>query len=344
MPDYRVIDADGHVDPAPVCDWKKYVRSPFGAIADEMAKKGYDVNGDRTTTRRGGFDPAARIADMDEEGIDVTVLFGGSMGISTGSGETPGLGPAIAEGYNNWLHDFCSHNQDRLRGAALIAPDNIERACKEARRAVTELGAVGIAMRPVFTDKVIDDPEFDPIYQVAEELDVPILIHGPGDVRQWLSSRYHTHFRRHAVDFPISLMMASMDVVCGGVLERFKRLRVAFLEGGVGWVPWWLERLDEHFEKLPHHVPHISEKPRDLVKRYIQEGRLFWSCEPDEESIPSVADAVGDDFIVYASDYPHWDAIFPDSVRAISERAELSESTRRKILSENAARMFGAHF
>ena len=79
MPDYRVIDADGHVDPAPVCDWKKYVRSPFGAIADEMAKKGYDVNGDRTTTRRGGFDPAARIADMDEEGIDVTVLLSSAM-------------------------------------------------------------------------------------------------------------------------------------------------------------------------------------------------------------------------------------------------------------------------
>ncbi|MEE9286030.1 MAG: amidohydrolase family protein [Dehalococcoidia bacterium] len=344
MPDYRVIDADGHVDPAPVCDWNKYVRSPFGEIADQMAKKGYDVNGDRTTTRRGGFDPVARIADMDEEGIDVTVLFGGTMGISTGPGEPPGLGPAIAEGYNNWLHDFCSHNQDRLRGAAIVAPEDIVQACKEARRAVTELGAVGIAWRPVFTDTVIDDPAFFPLYQVAEELDVPVLVHGPGDVRQWLSQRYHTHFRRHAVDFPISLMMASMDVVCGGLLEKFKRLRIAFLEGSVGWVPWWLDRLDEHFEKLPHHVPHIREKPRELAQRYIQEGRLFFSCEPDEAYLPFVADAIGDDFIVYASDYPHWDAIYPGSVRAISERAELPEGTRRKILGENAARLFGAHF
>jgi len=340
MPSYKVIDADGHVDPSPVCDWKRYVRSPFGAIADSMAKKGYDANGDRTTTQRGGWEPQARLEDMDREGIDVAVLFGGAMGLGTPT-EPPGLGPALAEGYNNWLHDYCSHNPDRLKGAALVPLEDIDRACKEAQRAVAELGAAGIVAKPFFADKTIDDPQFFPLYEVAEQLDVPLLVHGPGEVRMWLQQRYHTHFRRHAVDFPVSLMMASMDVVCGGLLEKFKKLRVALLEGSVGWVPWWLERLDEHWEKLPHHVPFIREKPSELAKRYMREGRLFWSCEPDEAYLPFVAKDVGDDFIIYASDYPHWDAIFPNSVRAISERDELPESSRRRILGENAQRLFG---
>ena len=108
-------------------------------------------------------------------------------------------------------------------------------------------------------------------------------------------------------------------------------------------MPWWLDRLDEHFEKLPHHVPAISEEPSKLARRYMDEGRLFWSCEPDEKYLPFVAEAAGDDFIIYASDYPHWDAIFPNSVTAISEREELPQATRQRILKDNAERLFGGN-
>lgn len=342
MPSYRVIDADGHVDPAPVCDWKRYVPAPFGEQAERIARVAFDANGDRTTTQRGGFDPEARLTDMDKEGIDVSVLFGGSMGLSTDYPE-PGLGHAIAEGYNNWLHDFCATNPERLKAVALVPTDDIDQACREARRAVTELGHVGIVMKPFFEEMTMDDPHFYPLYEEAQKMDVPLMVHGPGGVRKWLQKRYHSHFRRHAVDFPISLMMGSMDAICGGIFERFPKLRMAFLEGGVGWVPWWLDRLDEHFEKLPHHVPAISEEPSKLARRYMDEGRLFWSCEPDEKYLPFVAEAAGDDFIIYASDYPHWDSIFPNSVTAISEREELPQATRQRILKDNAERLFGGN-
>lgn len=340
MPGTKVIDSDGHVEPALVCDWKKYMRAPFGLMAEQMAAAAYDRNGDRTVTRRGGYDPEARMIDMDTEGIDVAVLFGGSVGLTTDYDE-PGLSLAIAEGYNSWLHDFCSANPQRLKPAALIPIQNVDQACKEARRAVTELGHVGLVMKPFFENMTLDNSALDPIYAEAVSLDVPILVHGPGAVRKWLEKRYHTHFRRHAVDFPVSLMMGCMDVISGGVLERFPEMRIAFLEGSAGWFPWWIDRLDEHYEKLPHHVPAINEKPTDLVKRYIDGNRLFWSCEPDEKYLPFVVDQFGDDFILYASDYPHWDAIFPGSVKAISTNTKLSVESKPKILGANASILFG---
>ena len=344
MPAYKVIDADGHVEPAPVCDWTRYVRAPYGAMADKLAKAAFDRSGDLTTTRRGGLDAKARLEDMDTEGIDVSVLFGGSMGLSTGmAGEDRAFGKALAEGYNNWLHDFCAENPDRLKSAALIDPDDIDAACREARRAVSELGAVGIVMRPFHKNLTVDDPYFFPLYEECEKLGAPLLVHGPGEFRKYLQERYHTHFRRHSLDFPVSIMMATQDMICGGVFEKFKKLRVALLEGSAGWVPWFLHRLDEHFEKLPHHVPHISEEPSDLARRYIKEGRLYWSCEPDEKYLPFILNEVGDGSIIYASDYPHWDAIYPNSVKAIAERDEISPKSRRKILNENAIKLFGGH-
>lgn len=344
MASYKVIDADGHVEPALICDWKRYVRAPYGTIADDYAKAAFDRSGDLTTTRRGGIDAKARLEDMDIEGIDVGVLFGGSMGLSTAmAGDDRACGAAIAEGYNNWLHDFCSANPDRLKGAALIDLDDIDAACREAGRAVSELGAVGIVMRPFHKKLTIDDPYFFPLYAECEKLDVPLLVHGPGEFRKYLQERYHTHFRRHSLDFPVSIMMATQDLICGGVLEKFKKLKVALLEGSAGWVPWYLDRLDEHYEKLPHHVPHISDEPTHLVKRYIKEGRLVWSCEPDEKYLPFILDVLSDSAIIYASDYPHWDAIYPNSVKAISEREELAPKARKKILNENSLRLFSGH-
>ncbi len=354
MPDYRVIDIDGHVEPSVACDWTKYVPAPFGDVAQKLAAERFDRLGYMTTGRRGAWDPAARLEDMDSEGIDVAVLFGSSMGISTGvddvgdlfgskislgeQGSDLQLGLALAQGYNNWLHDYCAKDPERLRGAALVPLEDMEKACAEARRAVKDLGFPGIVTRPSLKNVTMDNPYFFPLYETAEALDVPLLVHGSSSFPE-VSKRYRTHFRRHAVNFPFSLIMGLMDAVCGGVLERYKTLRLAFLEGGVGWIPWWVDRLDEHFEKLPSHVPNISEEPRALVRRYIHEGRVFFSCEVDEEYLPHAVQELGDEFILYASDYPHWDSVFPGSVAAISGNPKLSEETKRKVLGENAVRL-----
>ena len=132
-------------------------------------------------------------------------------------------------------------------------------------------------------------------------------------------------------------MAAVCSIVLGGVLERHPDLRVAFLEAGVGWVPYWLERLDEHFEKLGNEVPHLSMKPSE----YLLSGRCYFHVEPEERGLPFAIEVLGDDLLMYASDYPHWDCAFPDSARLLRERADLSETSKRKILGQNAARFYG---
>jgi hypothetical protein len=107
-------------------------------------------------------------------------------------------------------------------------------------------------------------------------------------------------------------------------------------EEGCGFLPYYLERLDEHFEKRAGEMP-IERSPSET----FAEGRCVVSCEPEEKSLAWVTESLGADKIVYASDYPHWDCEFPNSVRAISQRAELSDETKRAILCDNARRLYG---
>ena len=349
MLDARVIDADGHVEPHVTCDWRKYAPGPYAAIMDRYTRQMFGREGDRAATRRGAWDPQVRLEEMDIEGIDVAVLFGGATSKlnAAAASENPGMGPAIMQGYNNWLHDYCSENPSRLKGAAQVTLEDLDAACVEARRAVSELGAVGLVIQPFVSTEdgylTLDNTHWDPLYDTAQELDVPILVHVGAAVREWVSQVYSTHFHKHTVDFPMSIQMAIQDAVTGAVFERFPRLRIGFLEGSIGWFPWFIDRLDEHFQKLPHHVPRIKEKPSVLIARYMNEGRFFVSCEPEERYLPFAVRELGDNGIIYASDYPHWDCEYPNSVTAISKRRGLSKESKENILGGNAKRLYGKH-
>jgi predicted TIM-barrel fold metal-dependent hydrolase len=140
----------------------------------------------------------------------------------------------------------------------------------------------------------------------------------------------------HAMAFPMGLIHALSSVVCGGVLERFPTLRVAFLEGGCGWLPFFMDRLDEHVEKLPSLVPWLTKSPSE----HLKSGRVYITCEPEEDLAYPIS-RLGEDLIMYASDYAHWDCEFPHSVTKIDEREELTAGQKDKILRENALRFYG---
>ena len=134
-----------------------------------------------------------------------------------------------------------------------------------------------------------------------------------------------------------------LNIVTGGVLEQFQRLKVAFLEAGAGWVPYWMHRMDEYNEVAPERWAHISAKPSE----YIKGGRVFFSCEPGDEFIPFFVDHVGEDAMIFASDYLHFDALFvgepghdgnpyPGTVATLLGRKDVSDSAKRKMLSTAA--------
>jgi len=336
-----VIDADGHVEPAAVVDWKRAIGGTAGERVERIAREWFDRTGHGSSTQPGAWDPAARLADMDKDSIHTAVLFGSSRGVHAFTGGDVALGPIVARAFNDWLASYCARDPSRLKAAAWVALEDIETACKEAERAVSDLGAVGVVIPPFAGDMAMDDPHYFPLYKRVEELGVPLLVHGAGELGS-LAARYHTHVRRHAVAFPLSLMMASQELICGGILERFSRLRVALLEGGVGWVPWWIDRLDEHYELQPSAAPFIRAKPSELVARYLQEDRLFWSCELDESELPRAVETLGDGAIGFASDYPHWDCTFPGAVDTLASRDDLSSTAKERMFADNALRLYGS--
>jgi predicted TIM-barrel fold metal-dependent hydrolase len=357
----RAIDADGHIEEAHV-NWKERLPQKYRAGAPER-RPGADgqsrlfiegkawpkpnglalgVGGpySRPHPRRPGMtDPKARLVDMDSEGIDVAVLFGGGLGGSIPALEDGSLATALARARNTWVAEYCSANPARLKGVAVLPQQDIAAAVAELNRAVTELGFVGVALLPNLRGRHMGEPYFFPIYEEAERLDVPICVHmflGRYGSEATGTIRFDRFFYSHLFGHPFEQMIALAVVFGEGLLDRFPKLRFVFLEAGCGWLPYWLDRLDEHQEVLGVQVPALRERP----SRLLQRGQLFFSCEADETELAHVVEVVGDDCIVFASDYSHFDSRFPGAAIPILENTKLSDVSKRKILSENARRLY----
>jgi predicted TIM-barrel fold metal-dependent hydrolase len=105
-------------------------------------------------------------------------------------------------------------------------------------------------------------------------------------------------------------------------------------------VPYFVDRMHEHYEKRGDWIPNgWRREPRE----YVERGNVWVSCEPEEPILPAVAKILGEDFIMYASDYPHWDGAWPESTKPLRERSDVSETLRAKIAGGNARRFYGLH-
>lgn len=287
--------------------------------------------------RPGVTDAEARIRDLDIEGIDLQVILGSLCLAATTLGDH-GFALAFSKACNDYIAEFCSSHPDRFKGVAVVPLQDVPAAIGEAHRIVSELKMVGVTIPPSLPGRNLDHPDFHPFYEAIQDFDIPICIHwGNGTYLPGAGTdRFKKHFLTHAIGHPFEQMLALASLVCGGILEKFPRLRFGFLESGCGWAPYWMWRLDEEYRGRSLEVPLL----RDWPSSYLRRGQCFFSASPDEFLIPTVAQSVGAETIVFSSDYPHADSVFPNSVRMIIDRADLSDETKRKILGENAARLF----
>lgn len=356
--DTSVIDVDGHVW-EPDEAWEEHLDPAFldrrpRIVRDERGTTRYALDGRLMPTgtgrgawapegfqeaslhRPGGVDPHARLVDMGTDGIDVAVLFG-TLALGLWSVRDVDLQVACCRAFNDWLAAYCAADPVRLRPAAALPLASIDDAVAEATRAVDDLGAVVLTLHATIAGRNLDDPAVFPLYEAAERLDVAIGIHA-GGTGLAVDRFVDQYALAHACAFPMDIMLGTTTLCGGGVLERFPRLRVALLEAGCGWFPSFLERLDEHHEKRPAEMPGVPRPPSE----YVTEGRVVISCEPEEHGIAYAAERLGPGAVVYASDYPHWDAEFPGSVAAVRDRVDLDAATRQAILGGNARRLLGA--
>ena len=287
--------------------------------------------------RPGVTNPDARIKDLAVEGIDIQIVLG-SLCFAACTLRDPGFALAFCKACNDYVAQFCSNHPDRLKAVAVVPLQDVPASIGEVRRSVKELGMVGVSIPPSLPGKNLDHPDFYPFYDEVQELNVPIGIHwGNGTYLPGAGTeRFNKHFQSHVIGHPFEQMIAMTSLICGGILEKYPKVKFAFLESGCGWVPYLMWRLDEEYRGRSLEVPLLKEKPSE----YIRRGQCFFSCSPDEAMIPTVAELVGADTIIFSSDYPHADGHFPDSVRAIRGREDISEEVKRKILGENAARFF----
>jgi uncharacterized protein len=296
--------------------------------------------------RPGMVDPAARLKDMDQEGIDVAILFGTQIALTVNGLMNKELAAVLCHAVNEWLIEYCSADKKRLLAVGLIP-------CQDPPAAVRELeylkkaGAV-TAMLPtnVYGLNNMGDRMFDPIYDCAQALAMPLSVHpqtghdgvpGVSGVMGAGSERMRKYVYVHMTAFPFELMIAMMHMIGEGVFDRYPKLRVGFMEGGAGWLPFWSERFDEHLEKLAPQMPDLERRPSEIIKS----GQVVLTCESEETGLDRVFEANGEDTVLYASDYCHWDCHFPYSVKDIVDGKDLSFAQKERLLNRNAIDFFG---
>ncbi len=329
----KVIDADGHVRDRDT-DIRKFLEEPYrrrqGPLLpnDVWDSSMYGKLGLRIA------DVPSRLRDMDTEGIDLSVLFPTS-GFGVTMLPEKDYAAAYCRAYNNWVASICAESP-RLKAVALVPFQDVPAAVAEANRAVASLGLAGVAVGTFGMKEHIGQPMYWPIYEELQRLNAPLLIHnsrqGPaGEIR------FDTFLFRHTIGRPFETLLDCAALVYGGVPEKFPKLRVAFLECGCGWVPYWMDRMDEEWEKRRSEAPLLRAKPSEYMRR----GNWFYAAEPEESTLPYVMERIGEDAILFASDYPHWDGNFPYMVSTVRGRKDISDRQKDKIMRANAIRLYG---
>ena len=363
---YNVIDSDGHIL-EPLSLWVDYMEPKYRDQAPRLEKDdngrerlliggkllggergmaGLGAVGERDGTvvvddtreyadgRKGGFDPHARIPDMDLDGIDAAYLYS-SIGLFAGSIEDPKLSGAVCRAYNRWLADYCKPYPDRLFGIAMLPMQDIDTAISEMRFARQELGMPGIFPRPnPYNNKMVHDPSYDRFWSAVEDLDVSVGFHegGSSGMPQVGLDRFETRGARHIVTHTMEMMMACLSMIWGGVCDKHAKLRVGFLESGGGWIVPWLERMDRHYIDKGFNDSGLSMKPSEVFQR-----NCWISFEPVEGSLKVLADYIGPNKILWATDYPHPDGFFPGAPDMVRKNLEgLSEETSKAVMAGGA--------
>jgi predicted TIM-barrel fold metal-dependent hydrolase len=309
----RILDADAHViEPGTVFGpAHRLDRNPMDlpATTPFVACGGADL-GDQWDH---GFDAPSYLRAMDAQGIDAAVLYP-SVGLFVPY--QPELGAAesadACRRYGEWLADYCAAAPHRLAGVGIAPLADPTLAADETRRAA-DLGLVGMMARPNHLyGRNLGDAAYDGFHAALEETGLLLAVHEGLGLRGPTigTDRFAGFATRHACSHPMEQMAALASLVLDGALERHPAMRVAFLESGTGWLPYWLARLDDHRSWM------AESETKDLslsASEYFARQCVI-STDPEDPLAAFTAAQVGIEHLVWASDFPHPDAEYPGAV------------------------------
>lgn len=275
-----------------------------------------------------------RLDDLDREGIDVQFLYPSFL-LHVNAWSDGILAMAVCRAYNSWLAEVYKQAPDRLKAVGVVSLRHPQSAAEELYR-IRELGIRSVMINGTVGAKRLDHPEHEPFFAAANHLQFSIAVHFSLQFPV-VDQLFEHHFPNRVVAGIFPIMAGFTSVLCSGLLDRYSNLKFAFLEGGIGWVPAHLERMDDHFENPRYGARDlISHPPSD----YLRSDRIFFGCEGNEPSLSRLVKEVGEDLFIYSSDFPHADRT-EGTARYLKNRDDLSENVRRKLLEDNARRFYG---
>ena len=373
---YRIISADDHIDMQwlPRDLWQKRVPAawreraprvvetdagPYWVCGDERwdpwgGRKGVagSMGGRRLALEKGGVlehgvlrptTTALRLADMDRDGVDATVMYGPIVPLLI---RDPALRQVCYHAYNEWLAEFCATAPERLIGAGLIPIDDPKVAADEVR-SLAQLGLRTGMFLAARADLPLWDEAWEPLWDAAAETGLPIGFHLGGGLRTVTFSGPKAADPGN-MGVRVACSTLQMDeplaaVIFSGALERHPGLRIVLAETGIGWLPYMLERMDDTYQRFldaadywrAHGGLRLSMPPSQYWKRQV------WATFQLDLVGLRLVDVLGAGRVMWASDYPHADSTWPDSQQAIEGNFRgVAEATRRRILCDNARELY----
>ena len=350
---YKIFDADTHVRPdaellepylpeaerAKLADFERYrsVNKEGAAtylIGERSYKRRLGSAGDAAPAKKdymGGYkrhqhgkpnplcerDPAARIKDMDIEGVDVNLMLpSGWFGAWT-TIEDVALESAIYQAYHRWMANYCAVFPQRLKGVVVVSARDIGASVAELRRCARESWPLAVFVYAPYQFP-LDPPDLEPVWKAAAEENLSVVLHtftvmppyAPGGLDSW-----DNLWLQRSAAHPWCGQRNMAALIGAGVMDRYPEIRVGTLEAGHGWLPSWVSRLEEHTKLCPEALPELQRTIRD----YVTGGRYFQSIEVSEGAAltRSVIDLLGPDILMFGSDYPHGESWFPRSVETV---------------------------
>ena len=280
-------------------------------------------------------EPELRLKDQDRDGVQAEVLYG-VLG-SSGRLNDPEAAVVMLQIYNDWLHDFCATHPDRLVGLANVPSHDIDAAVAEIKRAAKRgVRGVDVANRPDMIP--LWDPVYEPLWQVAHETGIPVHFHTIGgrspDTSKMPRIVQRRAFAAHITNFQMHMGYMLMSLIFSGAPERYPNLKVVIGEAGLGWIPYVLDHMDLEWEDQFKDLD-LKMKPSEYWFR-----QFYATYQTDRIGI-KLLDDLGVDNVMWGSDFPHPDGIWPDSQEYLNrELSGVAPAVRRKITRDNAAKLY----
>lgn len=275
-----------------------------------------------------------RLNDLDREKIDLQFIYPSFL-LHANAWPDGILANGICRAYNTWLTEACNRAPDRLHAVGVVSLLDPQGAAKEITR-LSDMGVKAVMINGTAGARRLDHPDHDVFFAECDRVKMPIAVHFSLQF-PFVDTLFEHHFPNRVLAGIFPIMAGLTSVLCSGLLDRYKNLKFAFLEGGISWVPAHVERMDDHFDNPRYGAKDLISHP---PSEYLKTGRIFFGCEGNEATLAKIVGEVGDDLFMFSSDYPHADRT-EGTATILKDRSDIAAPVRKKLLEDNARLFYG---